>query len=35
MADAPSRLELLYFVRRVIVQPAQASLAHLDRWSEV
>lgn len=35
MTDAPSRLELLHFARRVIVQQAQASLAQLDRWIAV
>ncbi|XVV35016.1 DUF6233 domain-containing protein [Streptomyces sp. CA-100214] len=32
MNDSPSRLELLHFARRVVVQQATASLAQLDRW---
>ncbi|MFB6961859.1 DUF6233 domain-containing protein [Streptomyces sp. NPDC056309] len=33
MSDAaPSRLELLQFARRVVVQQARASLTQLDRW---
>ncbi|MFJ8347613.1 DUF6233 domain-containing protein [Streptomyces sp. NPDC094153] len=32
MSDTPSRLELLRFARRVVVQQAQASLAQLDQW---
>jgi hypothetical protein len=28
----PSRLELLHFARRVVVQQATAALAQLDRW---
>ncbi|MBC9729671.1 DUF6233 domain-containing protein [Streptomyces sp. TRM68367] len=28
----PSRLELLHFARRVVVQQARASLAQLDAW---
>lgn len=32
VSDAPSRLELLLFARRVVVQQAEASLAQLDRW---
>ncbi|EMF20394.1 hypothetical protein H114_32664 [Streptomyces gancidicus BKS 13-15] len=32
MTDGPSRLELLHFARRVIVQQAQASLAQVDAW---
>ncbi|WP_327744669.1 DUF6233 domain-containing protein [Streptomyces europaeiscabiei] len=35
MTDAASRLELLRFARRVIVQQAEASLAQLDRWIAV
>ncbi|MCX4594978.1 DUF6233 domain-containing protein [Streptomyces sp. NBC_01340] len=35
MSDGLSRLELLHFARRVIVQQAQASLAQLDRWIAV
>ncbi|MEU9168599.1 DUF6233 domain-containing protein [Streptomyces sp. NPDC048420] len=35
MSDTPSRLELLHFARRVIVQQAAASLAQLDRWIAV
>ncbi|MDQ0961969.1 hypothetical protein QFZ66_005847 [Streptomyces sp. B4I13] len=31
----PSRLELLYFARRVIMQQAEASLAQVDRWIAV
>ncbi|MGV9991905.1 DUF6233 domain-containing protein [Streptomyces sp. NPDC003374] len=29
---SPSRLELLHFARRVVVQQATAALAQLDRW---
>ncbi|MDT0469653.1 DUF6233 domain-containing protein [Streptomyces sp. DSM 41699] len=29
---SPSRLELLHFARRVVVQQAKAALAQLDRW---
>lgn len=29
---SPSRLELLHFARRVVVQQATADLAQLDRW---
>lgn len=32
VSDSPSRLELLHFARRVVIQQAQASLAQLDRW---
>ncbi|MFE7928345.1 DUF6233 domain-containing protein [Streptomyces sp. NPDC057456] len=32
MSDPPSRLELLHFARRVVVQQAMASLAQLDGW---
>ncbi|WP_405893795.1 DUF6233 domain-containing protein [Streptomyces sp. NBC_00104] len=32
MSDTPSRLELLYFARRVVVQQVEASLAQLNRW---
>lgn len=32
MNESPSRLELLQFARRVVVQQATAALAQLDRW---
>ncbi len=32
MSDTPSRLELLHFARRVVVQQATAALAQLDGW---
>ncbi|MFI1535527.1 DUF6233 domain-containing protein [Streptomyces anandii] len=32
---SPSRLDLLYFARRVVVQQARANLAQLDRWIAV
>ncbi|MFZ4160491.1 DUF6233 domain-containing protein [Streptomyces griseoincarnatus] len=32
MSDSPSRLELLHFARRVVVQQATAALAQLDGW---
>lgn len=32
MNDSPSRLELLHFARRVVVQQATAALAQLDGW---
>ncbi|MGW4518436.1 hypothetical protein ACWEO4_42525 [Streptomyces sp. NPDC004393] len=31
-ATPPSRLELLRFARRVVVQQATVALAQLDRW---
>ncbi|MET9762104.1 DUF6233 domain-containing protein [Streptomyces sp. NPDC006372] len=30
--SSPSRLDLLLFARRVVVQQARAALAQLDRW---
>ncbi|MFI1734902.1 DUF6233 domain-containing protein [Streptomyces acidicola] len=30
--SSPSRLELLHFARRVVVQQATTALAQLDRW---
>ncbi|MGW3148897.1 DUF6233 domain-containing protein [Streptomyces sp. NPDC001177] len=30
--EAPSRLQLLHFARRVVVQQATAALAQLDTW---
>ncbi|MER5522300.1 hypothetical protein [Streptomyces sp. NPDC002763] len=33
MNDAPSRLDLLLFARRVVEQQALTSLAQLDRWT--
>ncbi|MCF3131655.1 DUF6233 domain-containing protein [Streptomyces olivochromogenes] len=30
--ESPSRLELLHFARRVVIQQAKAALAQLDRW---
>ncbi|MDI9836239.1 DUF6233 domain-containing protein [Streptomyces sp. KAU_LT] len=35
MSDEPSRLELLRFARRVVVQQATAALRQLDGWIEV
>ncbi|MFF0765963.1 hypothetical protein [Streptomyces sp. NPDC003737] len=35
MHDSPSRLELLRFARRVVVQQATASLAQIDGWIAV
>ncbi|MEU9480765.1 DUF6233 domain-containing protein [Streptomyces sp. NPDC048191] len=32
MNDQPSRLDLLHFARRVVVQQATAALSQLDRW---
>ncbi|MGX5183427.1 DUF6233 domain-containing protein [Streptomyces avermitilis] len=32
MNDSPSRLDLLRFARRVVVQQTAASLAQLDQW---
>ncbi|GAA4339715.1 DUF6233 domain-containing protein [Streptomyces venetus] len=32
MNDQPSRLDLLYFARRVVVHQATAALNQLDRW---
>ncbi|MEU9781447.1 DUF6233 domain-containing protein [Streptomyces phaeochromogenes] len=32
MTEPPSRLELLQFARRVLLQQTRASLAQLDRW---
>ncbi|MFJ4627124.1 DUF6233 domain-containing protein [Streptomyces sp. NPDC088847] len=32
MSDNPSRLELLQFARRVVVQQATSALAQLDGW---
>ncbi|KQW13569.1 DUF6233 domain-containing protein [Streptomyces sp. Root369] len=32
MNDAPSRLDLLRFARRVVVQQATASLRQIDQW---
>lgn len=32
MSDTPSRLELLHFARRVVLQQATASLAQIDGW---
>ncbi|MFJ3899893.1 DUF6233 domain-containing protein [Streptomyces sp. NPDC090083] len=32
MSDNPSRLELLHFARRVVVQQATTALAQLDEW---
>jgi hypothetical protein len=32
VSDSLSRLDLLHFARRVVVQQARASLAQLDRW---
>ncbi|MET9444126.1 DUF6233 domain-containing protein [Streptomyces sp. NPDC006610] len=32
MNDEPSRLQLLHFARRVVVQQATAALAQIDHW---
>ncbi|MEE1930840.1 DUF6233 domain-containing protein [Streptomyces sp. TRM 70351] len=32
MTDEPSRLQLLHFTRRVVVQQATAALAQVDGW---
>jgi hypothetical protein len=32
MNDEPSRLQLLHFARRVVVQQATAALAQIDSW---
>ncbi|WP_435609596.1 DUF6233 domain-containing protein [Streptomyces sp. C10-9-1] len=35
MNDEPSRLQLLHFARRVVVQQATAALAQIDAWIAV
>ncbi|UUU31999.1 DUF6233 domain-containing protein [Streptomyces sp. CA-210063] len=35
MSDTPSRLDLLHFARRVLVQQHEANLAQLNRWIAV
>src|SRR4051794_4111499 len=35
MSDEPSRLQLLHFARRVVVQQATAALAQIDGWIAV